>query len=151
MRASFSSDDPPTRTVSAGVLQRGAPVRSWRRAERSSAQEEEKQEVERRAISSSAPQQAGLYSAAPRRFNMPLGIKRLVGITALFASLLLCSCGTGGKGDQVFVRFLRRRRGLLSAMFMLKGNPMISNYTKTSLAERVPVNMWQQMGERVDF
>lgn len=60
---------------------------------------------------------------------MPLGIKRLVGITALFASLLLCSCGTGGKGESL--RALSVQRGLLSAMFMVKGSPMISNYAKT--------------------
>lgn len=89
--------------------------------------------------------QAGLYSAASRRFNMPLGIKRLVGITALFASLLLGSCGTGGRGESLFA-LSATQTGLLSAMFMLKGNPMVSNCTKTSLAVRVGVNMCYQMG-----
>lgn len=32
---------------------------------------------------------------------MPLGSKRLAGITALVASLLLGSCGTGGEGERL--------------------------------------------------
>lgn len=47
--------------------------------------------------------QAGLYSAASHRFNMPLGSKRLAGITALIGSLLLC-CGTGGEGERLCAR-----------------------------------------------
>ncbi|KAM3619666.1 uncharacterized protein V6R79_011561 [Siganus canaliculatus] len=41
--------------------------------------------------------QAGLFSAAPRRLNMAFGSKRVAGIIALVASLLLGSCGTSAE------------------------------------------------------
>lgn len=69
-------------------------------------------------------QQAGLYSAVSARFIMPLGSKRLAGITALVASLLLGSCGIGGKGER------------LCALF---GEPMLYHYTKNSLTVRADV------------
>lgn len=58
-------------------------------------------------------------SAAFRRFNMPVGRTKVAGISALLASLLLGSCGTGGKGQRLLLlgalRGLRALRGFVGA------------------------------------
>lgn len=83
------------------AAQRSAPERSWRRAE-------ERRKGRKDVLSPF--RQAGLYSAASRHFNMPLGSKRLAGITALIGSLLLGCCGTGGEGERLRARPGKERR-----------------------------------------
>lgn len=84
--------------VAAGRLRRSA--------HRSGAGAEQKREAKRmgRKDGASLFRQAGLHSAASCRFNMPLGSKRVAGISALISSLLLASCGTGGEGEPLRAR-----------------------------------------------
>lgn len=123
MRA--STDDPSALCQQGyrGAAQRSAPERSWRSAEKSSEQESRGEEKNSWWKDGLSPlQQAGLYSAASGRFNMPLGSKRLAGITALVASLLLGSCGTGGKGERLCA-LSGEQSGLSRAMFLVEGEP----------------------------
>lgn len=87
--------------------------------------------------------QAGLYPTVSRPFNMPRGNKRLAGIIALIASLLLGSCGTGA-GERLRAPLALFRRDVEWGVF-LKVIPVVYYSTWTHSAVMNENNMFGRL------
>lgn len=120
-------------------------------AHRSAAGGEQRGEANRRAEEgeevedgrTATLRQAGLYPTVSRPFNMPRGNKRLAGIIALIASLLLGSCGTGA-GERLRAPLALFRRDVEWGVF-LKVIPVVYYSTWTHSAVMNENNMFGRL------
>lgn len=131
----------PLYTVTARLL--GAAQRTGAQLEESRGEKRTGEQEEVEDGRTATLRQAGLYPTVSRPFNMPRGNKRLAGIIALIASLLLGSCGTGA-GERLRAPLALFRRDVEWGVF-LKVIPVVYYSTWTHSAVMNENNMFGRL------